>query len=377
MKRKFLIALCCAFSLTWARVSAADVELVTLNVGDVYEGGVVFFVDHSAHRALVVSLAEAPDTLRYRTWGECGLSTAAASVDSGLPNSAALLSAQVVVRDINARRDNPNAQIDFVLPADTIRRAAHWCASLVDTGKTEWFLPAREQLKLLYEAKASVNPALQTLGVATLGEGYYWSSTQRDAYEAWYVFFDDGEVGSSLKSNVGHVRAVREVAIPYQTLTYAITFNIVDSASNAAIADAAITLDSTRLDGLTDIVEGGTYTYVVSKSGYISKTVSVTVTDADITVEVKLAAIPTTGISSSKLVLNLYPTITTGLVQVSGVEATTAIEVEVYAASGSRLLRSTYRESAFSLDLSALPAGTLFVKISAGGKSTTVQVVKQ
>jgi hypothetical protein len=377
MKKMFLLALCCAFSLMWTRVSAADVELLTLNVGDVYEGGLVFYVDHTAHRALVVSLSEAPDTFKYRTWGECGLSTDAASVDSGLPNSAAMLAAQVVVRDINAKRDNPNAPIDFILPADTIRRAAHWCASLVDTGKTEWFLPAREQLKLLYEAKATVNPVLQTLGAATLGNGYYWSSTQRNAYEAWYVFFDDGEAGSSLKSNVGNVRAVRELAIPYQNLTYTITFNIVDSASNAAIIDAAITLDSTTLSGLTDVVEGGTYTYVVSKSGYTTKTVSVTVTDADVAVEVKLAAIPTTGISSSKLALNPYPTLTTGLVQVSGVEATTTIEVEVYAAGGSRLLRSTYRESAFSLDLSALPAGTLFVKISAGGKSTTIQVVKQ
>jgi hypothetical protein len=190
----------------------------TQKVGDAFGGGIVFFVDEVAHKLLVVSPNEAPSSVEYsyKTWGEDGQDIATASdLNDGAANSAAILAAQVVTRAIDAEVDNPratehNGSSKFKLPADTARRAAHWCAESKTAEQTDWFLPSREQLKKLYVAKDIVNVALVAAGATTLGSGYYWSSTQANAYEAWYVFFDNGETNTGVKTNVANVRPIRE-----------------------------------------------------------------------------------------------------------------------------------------------------------------------
>ena len=193
-------------------------------VGEVFGGGVVFFVDEIARKALIVSLTEAPSNVRnfYRTWGECGQNILAASdVNDGKQNSAAIIAAQVITPDIDARRDNSKAAayaaagnnvpgINNKMPADTARRAAHWCYELAAAGQTDWFLPSREQLKRLYVAKDAVNVALTAQSATLLNSGYYWSSTQANACEAWYVYFDNGETNTGVKSNAANVRPIRE-----------------------------------------------------------------------------------------------------------------------------------------------------------------------
>ncbi len=188
-------------------------------VGETFGGGIIFFVDEVARRVLVVSPTEAPNNVRdfYKTWGECGQDIAAASnLNDGAANSAAIIAAQVITRAIDACTDNQRAAEanhccqSCTLPADTARRAAHWCHESEAAGQTDWFLPSREELKRLYVAKSVVNEALTSAGADALGSGYYWSSTQANAYEAWYVFFDNGETNTGVKSNVANVRPIRE-----------------------------------------------------------------------------------------------------------------------------------------------------------------------
>jgi hypothetical protein len=189
-------------------------------VGEIYEDGIIFYVDYYNRIALIVSLTEAPATVKYtyKTYGETGQNIIAANdVNDGKKNTAAMIAAQVIVPDIDSNRDNQLAANNgtlrnIKLPADTIRRAAHWCTELEESGHSDWFLPSREQLKKLYTAKEQVNGILQQNASNTLlGNGYYLSSTQADAYKAWYVFFDNGETNISTKSNVANVRAIREI----------------------------------------------------------------------------------------------------------------------------------------------------------------------
>ncbi|MDR0710859.1 MAG: T9SS type A sorting domain-containing protein [Prevotellaceae bacterium] len=77
------------------------------------------------------------------------------------------------------------------------------------------------------------------------------------------------------------------------------------------------------------------------------------------------------------LAAGLYPSVTTGMVYLSGVEHGALIDVEVYSATGALLLRQSKSAGSFSIDFSALPAGNLFVKLSSGGKVAVVKVVKQ
>ncbi|MDR2840869.1 MAG: DUF1566 domain-containing protein [Paludibacter sp.] len=189
--------------------------------GDFIDGGLVFFVDNKTRTALIVSPTEMPSSVKYtyKTYGEAGQNIANASnMNDGKQNHNAIIAAQVVIPDVDADRDNLLAvsaghSSHFKLPADTVKRAAHWCAELNAGGVSDWYLPSREELKKLYVAKDSVNQMLTTVNMPAtpLSNGYYWSSTQANAFEAWYVYFDNGETNVGLKSNVANVRAIRKI----------------------------------------------------------------------------------------------------------------------------------------------------------------------
>lgn len=78
--------------------------------------------------------------------------------------------------------------------------AARLCADLVLGGYTDWYLPSRDELQKLYINRSSIG------GFTT---GYYWSSSENSATDAWYLNFYYGFAGNSFKSNTYYVRAVR------------------------------------------------------------------------------------------------------------------------------------------------------------------------
>ena len=55
-----------------------------------------------------------------------------------------------------------------------------------------WFLPSVKELNTLYANKAAVNAALTKVNATTLGNEYYWSSTEYDNYSAWLLRMSDG-----------------------------------------------------------------------------------------------------------------------------------------------------------------------------------------
>jgi Protein of unknown function (DUF1566) len=67
-------------------------------------------------------------------------------------------------------------------------------------GYTDWFLPSRDELSLLYQQKTVVG------GFATL---YYWSSSETNRYYAWLQTFYNGNQNFTNKSPTLPVRAVR------------------------------------------------------------------------------------------------------------------------------------------------------------------------
>lgn len=76
--------------------------------------------------------------------------------------------------------------------------AAKWASEYTADGHTDFYLPARRELQVA-EANA---PEL-------FSKGYHWSSTQCSAYYAYYVDFEDGWQGGSVKGDERLVRPVR------------------------------------------------------------------------------------------------------------------------------------------------------------------------
>ena len=87
--------------------------------------------------------------------------------------------------------------------------AAEYCDALNVGGKTDWYLPAKNELAVLYAAKAAFSAAGQAFAAAV-----YWSSTEYGTHYAWCQHLVSGEQSSGLdKGGSIYVRAVRRLPI--------------------------------------------------------------------------------------------------------------------------------------------------------------------
>lgn len=115
-------------------------------------------------------IAATSDQSSGAQWGYYGTTTGATSTSDGAANTSIIASG------------SPAAQA---------------CTSL----GVGWFLPAHDQLQLLYNGRATIG------GFST---GYYWSSTETTSYYAWYLYFNNGSWNNDTKySYGGYVRCVR------------------------------------------------------------------------------------------------------------------------------------------------------------------------
>ena len=93
--------------------------------------------------------------------------------------------------------------------------AFKWCDDYTDeSGNSEWYLPAIDELSRLYQVKEYVNAAIEKItaggGTATvLDTSDYWSSSQDDDYNAYRIYFSNGYDIAYDKDYNYSVRAVR------------------------------------------------------------------------------------------------------------------------------------------------------------------------
>jgi hypothetical protein len=92
--------------------------------------------------------------------------------------------------------------IDIMNGCSTAGIAARICGDLVLNGYSDWYLPSKDELAVIYSNKGLIG------GFAA---AYYWSSSEISNVTAWYQYFNFGlqfDPGNG-KSNYGYVRAVR------------------------------------------------------------------------------------------------------------------------------------------------------------------------
>jgi hypothetical protein len=85
------------------------------------------------------------------------------------------------------------------------------CLNLVSGGQSDWYLPAIDELSLLWHNRFNVNKTLSTIpGATQMNFGtYYWSSTENSLSTAWRFFFSDGSATFTIKDGAIRVRAIR------------------------------------------------------------------------------------------------------------------------------------------------------------------------
>ena len=65
---------------------------------------------------------------------------------------------------------------------------ARYASTLVFGGFSDWYLPSKEELRLVYRTLGTATPRL-----GNLGKSFYWTSSEYDLNNAWTVNFKDGQ----------------------------------------------------------------------------------------------------------------------------------------------------------------------------------------
>tara|TARA_R110001632_G_scaffold24379_1_gene68093 strand:- start:156 stop:944 length:789 start_codon:yes stop_codon:yes gene_type:complete len=180
---------------SWATLGAATSP--TYNIGDVVNGGVVFYIFESDEPGFVSGeihglVAAFSDVATSVEWGCNGTdlpnvpnvpynggnpSGLGAEIGDGVSNTNAILN------------DCPTA------PAALAARSLG----------AQWFLPSAKELNQMYINKTT----LEGVSGFTAFNGSYWSSTENGNYSAWRQSFFNGYQGNFNKYGTSDVRAVR------------------------------------------------------------------------------------------------------------------------------------------------------------------------
>jgi TolB-like protein len=104
-------------------------------------------------------------------------------------------------------KQNTEAIIKTLRQSGESNKAADICANFEFGGYTDWFLPSKDELNLMYTN-------LKDKGLGGFGNGWYWSSSQADSTGAWAKRFSNGSweyygFNSGSKGNTHSVRAAR------------------------------------------------------------------------------------------------------------------------------------------------------------------------
>ena len=159
-------------------------------VGDTGPGGGIVFYDAGSVQSWGRYLEAAPfgDEVQ-RTWATGGNQSAAVSGADGTANG----TGEQNTADIVAQSGNV-----------AVTSAAVYCSELVSGGQSDWFLPSKDELNLMYTNLRSASTPL-----GGFSSGYYWSSSESGGGSARYQQFLIGFQGDFSKNRTGYVRPVR------------------------------------------------------------------------------------------------------------------------------------------------------------------------
>ena len=167
----------------------ADATSPTYSIGDVVNGGVVFWLDSTGQHGLVAAFSDYSTTVQ---WGCIG---------TDLPN----------VLNVPHNGGNPagsGAEIGdgFNNTNDILTDCPNAPAALAARSLgAQWFLPSAKELNEMYLNKTTLEGVS---GFNAFGN-YYWSSTEYGFDNAWRQYFLNGVQFDPSKSTTYYVRAVR------------------------------------------------------------------------------------------------------------------------------------------------------------------------
>ena len=174
-------------------INSSTKNTSTLNpqIGDIYEGGILFYIDEEAGTGLVAALED----LGNFEWGCFGTNISGASgqaIGTGYQNT-----------------------IDIVEDCPDQNSAAYVASNSIIEGYTDWYLPSAVELEEMYNTIG--NGGLEG-NIGGFENNRYWSSSESSGNYAWYVDFGTGVLTATSKNGVFRIRVIRSVNFSNSTI---------------------------------------------------------------------------------------------------------------------------------------------------------------
>jgi hypothetical protein len=174
----------------WTAVAGSGIHYA----GELYCGGVVFWVDHTGQHGLICSMLDLSTSQAWSNVTSTLIGSTAQSDWDGLSNSNAIV----------GQSGHTNSAAKLCLDYTNIDYG---------TGVySDWYLPSRGELNDLWNNLKAVQKALDSDGnpaTTAFAKSFYWSSSEYDSSGAWTFYFYYGDAGGSGKGSTYYVRAVR------------------------------------------------------------------------------------------------------------------------------------------------------------------------
>jgi hypothetical protein len=149
----------------------------------------------------------------------------------------------------------------MIAQSNVAGRAATVARAFQGGGKTDWFLPSKDELNLLY---------LQRSAIGGFASKDYWSSSEEDASNAWYKNFSDyGLVNKFVKS--GEQFPVRPVRAFSSSATGAAPVTTSTSTTTTTVAATTLTCAGGGVCRVGDTGPGGGIVFYVAPTRFTSK----------------------------------------------------------------------------------------------------------
>ena len=171
---------------------------ITAEIGDIIEGGYLFYIDETGQHGLVAATedltegATAPYGWGYNgyEWGCYGQGVNGAdgtSIGTGYQNT---------IDIVNQGCSTDNGGIT----------AAQAALDAEINGYSDWYLPSKGELLEMYN---TIGNGSAEGDIGGFGNSFYWSSSEDNYNYAWFVYFDDGSTLDYDKNATLRVRVIR------------------------------------------------------------------------------------------------------------------------------------------------------------------------
>ncbi len=175
--------------LTTFTVSCKKESQQTLihNIGDFYQGGIVFYLDDTGEHGLVCAVSDQSYGAEWGCLPTLVTSAKGISIGTGDQNT-----------------------LDIIGTCTSGDIAAAICNNLTLNDYGDWFLPSKDELNAIHQNLDVINSASKANGGEMIQRTNYWTSSSSGGDTAWVQNMDSG--GSQYNNKVdesNHVRAIR------------------------------------------------------------------------------------------------------------------------------------------------------------------------